>query len=334
MIWKFRNSFMKNILFLSVCIFFFMFSCSDSSPEDREDPNRRGTRRGGRSGDGDQSRVNNQVKNVCKGGSYTIHSYGECPDFSPKPGPPKKPVDILFVIDTSNSMYFYLNSAFKKRFKNFISTIDKNLAWRMFFTNAKYSDSGFNAFFTGAMNGEAMKLESSWKVFKRTYLDNTVPYYGDVFRYTITRDPERRDDHGQTENTCSYPPYCQSGAVTPLRALQSSFSANKHLTRKGVDFVAVIVTDMDEESMEDLAPVTAETIIDEFEKIYGSSKRLMVFNLIVLPGDKQCAEKNEDSMGRQICNVIGPEKIGGDNFSICLPDYSVVAEAIVNLTTQ
>ena len=325
---------MKNIFFLSACVFFFMFSCSDSSPEDGEDPNRRSTERERRSGDDDQSRVSNQVKNVCKGDSYTIHSYGECPDFSPKPGPPKKPADILFVMDTSNSMYFYLNSAFKKRFENFISIINKNLNWRMFFTNAKYSDSGFNAFFNGAMNGEAMKLESRMGILDRRYLDNTVPYYGDVFRYTITRDPWRIDDHGQTKSMCLYPPYCQSGSETPLRALQASFSANKHLTRKEADFVAVIITDTDEQPVKDLAAVTAETIVDEFKKVYGSQKRLMVFNLIVLPDDKKCAEKNEQDVGRQICNVIGPEKIGGGNFSICLSDYSDVAKAIVSEVTQ
>ncbi len=327
---------MKKVLFLSVYVFFFMFSCSDTSPEDTDDPNRGSTRRDRRFGDSsDPSGASGQVKNVCEGESYTIHSYGECPDFSPKPGPPKKPVDILFVIDTSNSMYFYLNSAFEKRFSSFVSIINKNLDWRMFFTNAKYSDSSFNAFFSGAMNGEAMKLESEISILDRYYLDNTVPYYGEVFRYTITRDPERMDDHGQSGNHCSYPPYCQSGAETPLRALQSSFSANKHLTRKKADFVAVIITDTDEQPLKGLVPVTGETIANEFKKVYGSQKRLMVFNLIVLPDDRECTREHEqEEEGRQICDVVGVKNIGGDNFSICSSDYSAVADAIVKEVTQ
>ena len=295
-----------------------MFSCSDLSVEDEPDSDRRGTRRGGRSGDGDQSGVSNRVENICKGNSYTVYSSGECPEdekeesgssvISPQS---RRPVDILFVIDTSNSMYFYLNHAFEKRFKNFIPVINRHLDWRMLFTNAKYSDSGFNAFFTGAMNGEAMKLESSWKVFKRTYLDNTVPYYGDVFRYTITRDPERTGNQGQAESECLYPPYCQSGSETPLRALKSSFSANKHLTRKEADFVAVIISNTDEDPNEGFPSLETKAIINEFEKVYGSNKRLMILNLIVLPGDKKCLQENNDKqfifeeseMGEQIADL-------------------------------
>ena len=338
---------MKKILLLSFCVFFFMFSCSDLSVEDEPDGD---TRRGGRSGDrDDRSGQSNRVENVCEGNSYTIYSSGECPEDegtgsgSPIASPKvKNPVDILFVIDTSNSMHFYLNHGFKKRFKNFVSIINENLDWRMLFTNAKYSESNFYSFFSGAMNGEAMKLESRVSILDRYYLDNKVPYYGDVFRYTITRDPERinMDDHGQPENECSYPPYCQSGSETPLRALKSSFSANKHLVRKEADFVAVVISNTDEDPNNGFSPLETKEIIKEFETVYGSKKRLIVMNLIILPGDKKCLQENdkqqfifeESGMGERIADLS--KKAGGGNFSICLKDYSVVANTIVHLAAQ
>ena len=336
---------MKKILLLNFCVFFFMFSCSDLSVEDEPDG---GTRRGGRSGDrDDRSGQSNRVENVCEGNSYTIYSSGECPeDEGMESGSPiaspkvKHPVDILFVIDTSDSMYFYLNDAFKNRFKSFVSIINENLDWRMLFTNAKYSESGFYSFFSGAMNGEAMKLESRVSVLDRYYLDNKVPHYGDVFRYTITRDPKRINDHGQSESGCSYPPYCQSGSETPLHALKSSFSANKHLVRKEADFVAVVISNTDEDPNNDFPTLETKEIINEFEKVYGSKKRLIVMNLIILPGDKKCLQENdkqqlifeESGMGEQIADLS--KKAGGGNFSICLKDYSVVAKAIVHLAAQ
>ncbi len=334
---------MKKILFLGVCVFFFMFSCSDLSVEDEPGGD---TRRGGRSGDRDGSERNNRVENVCEGNSYTIYSPGECPEDegtgSGSPASPKvkNPVDILFVIDTSNSMYFYLNHAFERRFKNFISIINRNLNWRIFFTNAKYSKSNFYSFFTSAMNGKAMELEGEMDILDRSYLDNTVRHYGDVFRYTITRDPERMGDHGQVDNECSYPPHCQAGSETPLRALKSSFSANKHLTRKEADFVAVVISNTDEDPNKGFPPLETKAIINEFEKVYGSNKRLIVLNLIILPGDKKCLQENnkqqvifeESGMGERIADLS--KKTGGGNFSICLKDYSVVAKTIVHLAAQ
>lgn len=337
---------MKKVLFLSACAFFFMFSCSDISLEDEGE--RGGTGRNGKGTDGKQSKTgSSRVKKVCKGQSYTIYSYDDCPEDTgsgvgiSSVGSSKKAVDILFVIDTSHSMYFYLNHAFKKRFQNFVSIVNTNLDWRMMFTNAGYSKGGFWSFLSSAMNGKAMCVESEEKVLDRNYLDNTLPYYKDIFRYTITRDPERidYDDRGQTENECSYPPHCQ-GNEQPLRALKASFSANKHITRKEADFVAVIITNTDEDPGKDSPPLKTKEIINEFEKVYGSSKRLMVMNLIVLPKDKKCLKENNDhqmffaqtEMGERIFDLA--TQTGGGNFSICLKDYSIVAKTIVELSVQ
>ena len=337
---------MKKILFLSGCVIFFMFSCLDTQVEDVGGQGRK-TGRDGKGDDG--SGRNSQVKKVCKGQSYTVYSYEDCPedrgtsvDTSVHSRYSKKPVDILFVIDTSTSMHFYLIQAFKKRFESFISIIDNSLDWRVFFTNAEYYYSKYKVlnFLNPTLNGKAMKLEDAEGILNRNYLDRTVPYCDDVFLYTISRDPVRTNDDGQEENYyCSYPPYCQ-GNEQPLRALQASFQANKPITRKEADFVAVIVSNTDENPDGGSSSVTAKKVIDEFKKVYGSSKRLTVLSLIVLPGDKKCEQENnhlqligkETSMGKRIADLA--KEAGGGNFSICLDDYSIVAETIVNLAYQ
>ena len=125
-----------------------------------------------------------------------------------------------------------------------------------------------------------------------------------------------------------------------MRALQMSFSANKQFARKEADFVAIIITNEDEEPEEGEPDVTAGTIFQEFKKNYGSEKKLYILNIIVLPGDEHCVEENDDMQilfpevapGEKISEVA--KKIGGGNFSICLEDYSVVADTIIRLSAQ
>ena len=309
---------------------FFMFSCSELITNGDED------RQSGKRNRGRDNRDGSKV-DICKEQLYPIHS-DECREVNGDEQTGSEStgsglVDILFVLDTSPiSMNFYLDFAFEKRFKSFISIINK-LNWRIFFTNAGHSDSGFSSFFNGAMNGEAMKLENRYGVFNEYYLDRTVKYYGDIFKYTITREPDRSNEHGNNKKECSYSPYCQDAAVQPLRALHASFKANKDITRDGADFIAIIISNTDEEP-EDVSDITAQEITSEFKEVYGSGKKLSVLSLIVLPDNKKCKEESdtwftEPSEAHQIAAAV--EEMGGKNFSICLKNYSIIAEHIVNL---
>jgi len=339
---------MKKNIFLVICVIAFLFSCSDMTAED--DPGN-GRGKGGRDSKGDDDEREDPAKNKCKGKGYTIYTYGDCPEGKKivssmssthsSVSSSATPVDILFILDTSLSMWYYLNGGFQKRFKKFIPTISK-LKWRMFFTNAGYTSGGFWSFFSSSRNGAAMPLESEWRVLDRYYLDKSVKHYGDVFRYTMTRDPDRNTyDERNQNNECSYPPYC-SGTEQPLRALLHSFSANKHLTRKEAAFVAVIISNTDENPERGESPVTAKKIRNEFEKVYGSDKRLIVMNLVVLPGDEECKRYNnriqqileETNYAKQIAKIPASKSIEGGNYSICLQDYSLVAEGLVHLAKQ
>ena len=358
---------MKKNIFLIFCITFLIFSCSPVTIEDEESPE---NREGNSSPDIDELdeleeiEIGEQVKNICKGDGYIVYSYGECPagtgigtysenEDSILPPSPPGPVDIFFVLNAHSSMWYYLtyltsmknNTRFQKRFYSFLPILNKNnLDWRMFFTNSDYSDGifskgGSGGYFKGR-NGKAMNLEGRYGLLREQILDQTVSDYFNTFMYTITRGPDRTGDERGGTNMCDYPPYCSN--VNPLKALKSSFSKNKHLTRKEAHFIAIIVSNRDEDKKN--GTVTAEEVINEFNSVYGSDKRLSVLSVIIEPDDTNCFQKNEDrtfaifrpfqkgSYGVQISKLA--RKTGGGNFSICLKDYSILAKTIVHLSTQ
>ena len=184
-----------------------------------------------------------------------------------------------------------------------------------------------------------MDLETRYGILNsQQILDRTIDDYANIFMYTITRGPDRTGEKRGGTHVCEYPPYCSN--VRPLKALKASFAKNKHLTRKEAHFIAIIVSNRDAEDGE----VTAEEIINEFNSVYGPDKRLSVLSVIVEPDDTECYRKNEDraffiyspwqrgSFGAQISTLA--KKAGGGNFSICKPDYSILAETIVHLSRQ
>ena len=203
----------------------------------------------------------------------------------------------------------------------------------MFFTNSDYS--GRKVF--KERNGEAMKLDGKYGVLNSKVLDKNTNDYLNTFLYTITKGPEVNYDRNEKHH-CHRPPYCSN--VRPLRALKGSFAVNKDLTRSEADFVAVILSNRDEEQEK----VSANDVIREFRNVYGSHKKLFVLSLIVLPGDSECYDKNEKrtffiykrrqkpGYGERISSLA--RRAGGGNFSICMKDYTVLAKTIVSLSSQ
>ena len=342
---------MKKIIFISCYIVFFIFmsifmSCSDGYSEEDEDTSTVELFDGEEETDIDLSDISEEVgtfvADVCKGEGYTIYSYDQCleatgPQIVENKVPQQsRPVDILFIVNSSMSMHYYLayltsESRFKKRFKHFLSIMTRhNIDWRLLFTNTQYREGWF---FDGR-NGEAMNVEERYGKSDLKYLEYDAPDCLNTFMYTITNGPDRSyEKESNTNYICSYPPYC--GNSRPLSALKASFETNKHLTRKEANFVAVIVSNTDEEKTD----VTADNVISEFRSVYGPDKRLSVLSLIIVPGDTECYKKNEDrtflffqtwqkgDYGNKVAELA--MKTGGGNFSICLEDYSILAKTIV-----
>ncbi len=341
---------MKKNLFLIFCVV--LISCSGISVEEGPEDGAKGRGKTGR-GRPDADGKRTEDVRICEGDEYTIYAE-DCPpggeeytaddeghafvtgsgfDFSRKSdeiSAPERPVDILFMVNASPSMWYYLQTAFQKRFKSFIPILNKGgLDWRILFTNTDYAKKS-----SWGRNGKAMKLEGWGRLLQVEFLEK-----GDdqnIFMYTLTRDPDPPpgDQEGTVGTDCLRPPYC--GDVEPLKALKASFATNKHLTREEADFVAIIAGNRDEKAPQN---TKAQDIISEFKTVYGSEKRLSVLSLIIRPGDTKCYKKNKDrafflyeyfqkpGYGEDI-STLAP-KTGGGNFSICMKDYSILAETIL-----
>ena len=361
---------MQKLIFILICVVFLPFSCSDVSKEEKppspggfEDGSEEGTGRGKKGRDGSTTLGD---KTTCKGDGYTLYLddcpssgeegvYGLSSGLSDSEGAEgwsdgfseeeregtSKSIDILFVINTSNwGMYLDLQYKFKRKFKNFIPHL-RGTDWRMLFTNATYAE-GCRLCPFGPKKGEAMRIEAKYAVLNQRYLErSSLNNPTNVFLNTITTHPYARayDNPRSMQDDRyiqHYPPYMNSKSKYPLRALQSSFSANQSLTREEADLVAVIVSNQDESAHESSTP-TAESLLQEFQKVYGEEKKLYLLNIIVLVDDERCLNtkyryNKHDSAGQQIAEVA--KEIGGGNFSICLQDYSIVAKTIARLSRR
>ena len=296
-------------------------------------------------------------KEACEGANYVIYSPEDCDSITVEALPPlldtqraqtKYPVDILFVLDTSPTMQFYYRDVFQHRFKDFISILDQGLDWSLLYTNTEYRKKTWWS--SPGNNGKALKLESSIDVLDSSTLTQSTPDYKNVFLYSFTFNPERHSFEEYGDAGCDYPPYCQSGDSQPFTALKTSFQVNKHLTRAEADLAVVIVTNSDnnpinenEEDSDkstDESIVTADQVVQEFSKVY-TNKRFFVFNIIIQPDDPACLELNQDQQalfssgdvheGKNLADLV-KKTSGGGNFSICSEDYATVARSIIYLT--
>ena len=248
-------------------------------------------------------------------------------------------LDILFVLDTSSQMNFYLDTAFQSRLVGFLSHLEET-DFRVFFTNSDVTNEGL--WFRGfrdmrALNGAAMNLEGAQEgvLLKRKYIDKDLPDYRQVFQNTITH---------TASSKCRYPPFCHGKWVQPLRALMSSFTANDDHFRDEADLVAIVITNTDEEPLDkpDQRTSPAE-VMEEFRGAYGTDKKLYVFGLIVVPGDEECLKeekkqrrkffsREKNHYGHSIQRLVEVSD-GGQALSLCLEDYSVVGEKLVEVAT-
>ena len=322
---------------LALLMSFFLFHCGD--PDIREE-----RRPGGRS-QGPEGEIRGGRGNLteCKGTDYTLYTYGDCQNFkdidsdrsSPVDTIGTHPIDVLFVIDSSGSMAPVLTREnMYNKFKFFLSDM-KALDWRILFTNASYSKpKGITGIFKRErQNGGALNLQNIEGIMDKKYLDSTVRDYEDVFFDTISR--EKGD-------SCRLPPGCSGKNEQPLKALRSSFLLNREFTRRAADFVAVIVTTTDESKMEGATPEElVDSVLMEFESVYGKEKRLFVFSIFIRPEDASCKDlqksqqglfRRETKFGVVISELA--KVTGGGNFSICLNDFSAISKAIVKMTSE
>jgi hypothetical protein len=125
-----------------------------------------------------------------------------------------------------------------------------------------------------------------------------------------------------------------SGNEQPMAATIMAFekrnAENAGFFRSETDLAILVLSDEDEMS-NGAAGTTAAEVVQQFKNIWGNSKRLLSFGIIIKPGDQQCLDQQlADSAGGSFgtrANDLA-KLTGGETFSICDSDYSTSLQAI------
>lgn len=251
-----------------------------------------------------------------------------------------RPLDVLFVVDTSESMHKNL-VVFKEKFLGFLNYLAQ-LDWKIAITNADHGETGFFLFNLGALKGKAMKLENDGKVLNLRYLHPNIPNYNNIFLDSISRHSlgayKKSGGENGPENVgyCELPPGCQSLQEQPLKSLKAALGKNKDFFRKEADLIAIVISNSEERANDQEAATQPIEVIEEFRAVHGLKKRFKVYGVIITEDDQQCLNQNkiqqfffpEGAFSEKIDHLS--EITGGEVFSICSSDYQALGQSIFN----
>jgi len=251
-----------------------------------------------------------------------------------------RPLDIIFVIDTSGSMNQHLVD-FKKKFAHFLEYF-ADLDWKLALTDADHGEAGLFLFNIGALKGRFMKLERQGVILDLQHLHSGVSDYNRIFLDSISRHgkgeyrkPGYKGEHEDIKQ-CALPPFCQSYHEQSLKSLKSALSKNEGFFRKEADLVAIVISNSTETASDRKMAIRPQEVVEEFKNIHGLEKRFEVYGIIITEDDEDCLEQNinnqfffpEGAFSEKIASLS--EVTGGKVFSICSPDYRSLAISIFN----
>ena len=255
--------------------------------------------------------------------------------------PDKPRLDILIVIDSSESMQVHL-----KQLGNSLSSLLKFLpeyAWRIGIITSDHGDhkkiSQHQGFYEDKWRdhpqagqgsfGRLMPLEIQGRVSKKTFLDETVQDYSQVFFHSLSHYP----DHN-----CDLPPFCQKYLEQPLRALKSAIERytfdNTHFFRPHADLVSLIITNEDERMEDSRNATQAQEVIQAFNKyLKPLDKKFFAFGILIDSPSclREELKKSERAAQAEIVKQLA-EKTGGFNSSLCQKNQDHVLEKISKMT--
>lgn len=276
--------------------------------------------------------------------------------------PSSIPLDIIFVLDVSQSMQPVLKKV-AHGFNDLMGSIN-NFDWQMAFTTADHGDHifyceedqtndegtdcllGYEKSFLSPSRwqdyegslpyfGRFMPLQYGNQILDQTILSKNFPEPALIFQNTIT--------HPNTENFedifCEHPPYCQGGNEQPLKVLKSIFS-QAHLThqnffREGVGLVAFVVTNEPERVEDPQQATSAQEVLDEFNKAFAQQrgqKKFIVYSISIK--DAECLNQQRAEVSASVDeskNLLKlVQKTDGRSEDLCLDDYSSAFSKISN----
>jgi hypothetical protein len=226
-------------------------------------------------------------------------------------------VDILFIIDNSPSMEKE-QKKLSERLKAFMPGI-KNLDWQIAFTTTDVSNGKYG------LKGSLLELAGhpGQRILNSSFADADQ-----VFLKTVQR-PEMKN--------CIFD--CPSSDEQPLKA--SILSMQKHTTenadfyRSDADLAIIVLSDEDEKSKGSSSSATKpQAVVDAFHSIFGFTKKLSVYGIIIEPNDVACFEDQKSAnfqdawYGTYVKELARITK--GFTGSICADDYTKHLENISN----
>lgn len=221
-----------------------------------------------------------------------------------------QPLDVLFVIDNSNSMLDE-QKEIGKRFKSFMSDINEtDYHVGITTTDLTQSKPGFNGALDRFDNGELFLTKNSVN-------------RDELFRKTVFR-KETVD--------CK----CASSDEQPLQASIRSFQKrnreNAGFFRDDAHLALIYVSDEDEMSDGGDLATRPREVINEINSIWGRSKEFSIYGIIIKPGDRECLRKQEEqniaAYGFSIAELMQLSPRGGVIGSICEDSYGGILKSM------
>ncbi len=227
-------------------------------------------------------------------------------------------IDILFVDDNSGSMTPE-QTLLGQRFTAFINNLS-DLDWQIGITTTDVSNHP-----TNGLQGTTLPLAG----FSGEYiLNSSFPDAEEIFQKTIVRQ--------ETINCDIEPANCPSGDEQPLAAsimaMEKYNTSNKNLFRNNVDLAIVILSDEDERSDGPPNATQPAEVVAKFKSIWGDTKNLGVYGIIIKPDDVDCLNTQRQqsggsgSYGRVIDELV--QLTGGVSGSVCDANYSLMVNYI------
>ncbi|PIT99749.1 MAG: hypothetical protein COT74_08145 [Bdellovibrionales bacterium CG10_big_fil_rev_8_21_14_0_10_45_34] len=233
-------------------------------------------------------------------------------------------MDILVINDNSISMVKE-QAEMGGKIQNLLDTLTL-LDWRIAMTTTDVSNRALG------LKGDLLATDST----NLRIIDRQTPRANAQFLELVSR-PESIE--------CYFPEYerppslCPSDYERPITAVSMAIakakSQNSDFFRDDADLALLFLTDEDEDFREspevDGKGTTAETLLNEFNQLWGRAKSLYAYGIIVKPEDSDCLESQQSggfvsSFGSEVNKLI--DLTGGLSGSICSEDYGQILSEV------
>ncbi len=218
-------------------------------------------------------------------------------------------VDILFIVDNSISMKEEQRELGTK-INKFLGTLD-GVDWQIGITTTDVSSGMYG------LQGGLLTFSGT----SSTVLTKNVANYASKFLQTVVR---------SETISCNTHENCPSSDEQPINAaimaLLKSKTENKALFRSEASLAIVILSDEDELSTGPDFAAKPQKLIDTFKGLWGPSKILSGYAIVIEPNDDNCLNAQNGYYGFHATDLA--KLTGGLTGSICDADYSHILTRI------